>query len=378
MKETKFKSPRADWSLLIPLFMLLTIGTIMIISSSASAGLENYGDSFHFIKKHGVFLILGVLALLMGSKIPNKLYQKWSFQGMILSVFLLILPIIPGIGVKIGGAYRWVDLGFMTFQPSEVAKFFVIVFVATAIQNKGPLMKSFKKGVLPILLAVAVPLGLLAKEPDLGTSAVILVATIVMLFLSEMPIRWLVSFMSVSAAAVVVSILTHPYQMNRVKGFLSPWEDPQGRNYHMVQSLIAIGSGGLTGLGLGESKLKFFYLPLQYCDFIFSILCEEGGFILAGFTILLFGAFGIKGLQTAAKSETAFGYYLGVGLMSMLFIQAFFNLGVVMGILPVTGIPLPFISFGGTSLLMSMFFTGVIINVTKQSQASKKSEQSDG
>ena len=193
-----------------------------------------------------------------------------------------------------------------------------------------------------------------------------LIYLVSLFFLSKIPIRFLIGIALIGIGFVVVNLIVHPYQMARVTSFLNPWSDPLGKNYHIIQSLTAVGSGGLTGLGIGESKLKYFYLPLQYSDFIFSIICEEGGLFLGMVVVILFGVFLYQGFRIARESMTLYGYYLAMGLMLFIVFQALINMGVVIGLMPITGIPLTFISFGGTSLVTSLFYVGVILNVSRE------------
>ncbi len=357
-----------DWGLVLPVIILLVLGFIMIISTSAVVGQANYNDAFFFIKKHAIYLFLGFIAFLMGFHFPHSFYKQIFPYGFACSLILLLLTLVPGFGVTIGGASRWLDLVFFKLQPVEVAKFFVVVFLSMSLENKTRSLKHFLTGCLPLLLVVCLPLTLLMLQPDLGNTGLIFLVTFALLFISPIPFRHLASLVSLGVIAVAVNIMIHPYQMNRIKAFMSPWEDPLGLNYHMVQSLISIGSGGLWGLGLGESKLKFFYLPLQYSDFIFSILCEEGGFILGSVVVVLFGFLCVRGFSIAVGSTSRYAYYLAIGLTLMVVLQAVINMSVVSGLMPVTGIPLTFMSFGGTSLITSMFYVGVLSNISKESK----------
>jgi len=346
--------------------ILVVLGLIMIMSSSAAFAKQYYGDSFYFMKRHLVYIVIGTVAFFAALRIPHTLYRQYFFYGFGLSLFLLVLVFMPVVGVRIAGASRWINLGFMNIQPVEIAKFFVVVFVAMALENKADTMHSFFKGTVPILSVVCIPVLLVLLEPDLGSSMIILLTTFTLLFLSKVPLKQLAMLMGAGLILLCVNVALHPYQMDRVHGFLSPWDDPLGRNYHTIQSMISIGSGGTWGLGLGESKLKYFYLPLQYADFIFVIVCEEGGFVLAIAVIALFGMLAVKGMHVALRSQSLYSYYLALGITCVLVYQAIINMGVVIGILPVTGIPLTFISFGGTSLITSMFYVGVLANISKR------------
>lgn len=356
---------KIDWPLFLVLITLLSIGVVMIFSTSSTVGLINHHDSYYFIKRQSVYLLVGFIAFFIGLRTNHFQYRKWAFWGIVGSSFLLFLTLLPGIGVRILGASRWLNLGLIQIQPVEVAKFFITVFLAASLENKRDVMPNFIKGIFPILCMVGIPVLFLIKQPDLGNSLLILGLTFMLLFLSRTRIAHIVFLLGMGVVFFVINVLTHPYQMDRIRSFISPFSDPLGKDYHMVQSLIAVGSGGIFGSGIGQSKLKYFYLPLHYSDFIFAIVCEEGGFILAVFVILLFSILFYRGMRIAFRSDQEFSKYLAIGLTSFIVMQAFINMGMVIGFFPVTGIPLTFISLGGTSLISSMFFMGVLLNISK-------------
>ncbi len=363
-----FFRQKIDYSCFYVMIILITIGIIMILSTSSNVGFTNFSDSYFFIKKHTFFLLLGIIFFIAGVAIPHEHYKKIALPGIIFSIVLLTLTLIPGIGIKAGGARRWLNLGLVRIQPVEIAKFFIILFLSTSIVNKGKSISNFKNGLLPILVLLFIPLLLILQQPDFGNSVLIMSVSWILLFTGKANIYHMFSLSSAALISITISIMLNPYQLDRIIGFLSPWEDPLGKNYHIIQSFIAVGSGGIFGLGLGQSKLKFFYLPLQYSDFIFSIICEEGGFILALFVISLYGYLLYKGTKIACQSESEFSFYLGFGLTLLLVLQAVVNIGVVIGFFPITGIPLPFISFGGTSLITSIYYIGVLLNISKKTK----------
>ncbi len=354
---------KANWSLLFPVILLIAIGIIMIFSTSSIVGFSNYNDSYFFIKRHIAYLFMGFIACFVGITVPHTWYRSLIPTLFCIMILFLCLTLTP-LGVKIGGAQRWLSLGFIQFQPVEIAKFVIILVVARGLDRSDSIFKYFFKGCLPILIILCIPLALLALQPDMGNIGIILSVVFCLFFLSKMPLRHIASLICVSISGIVGVILQNPYQLRRITAFLDPWADPLGKNYHMVQSLIAIGSGGLTGMGLGESKLKYFYLPLQYSDFIFSIICEEGGFLLALFVITLYLSIVLKTYHIVKKCAEPFSFYLGMGCALLVCMQAFINIAVVIGLFPVTGIPLTFISFGGTSLITSLFYIGIIINIS--------------
>jgi len=352
-----------DWPLVIIVTFLIIIGVIMVFSTTAMIGLTHYKDAYFFVKKHLAYLLIGLVMLWLGYKINHQIYEKYTWHLYILGVFMVALPLIPNIGIKVGGAKRWISFYFFQFQPVEVLKFSIAVFLAVSLVNKKNQLHQFKEGLFPILIVIAVPILILMNQPDLGNSILILIVMFLMLFIANMPLQFLGGLMVGGVGVLVASILTHPYQLQRIQSFFNPWNDPLGRNYHIIQSYTAIGSGGLIGHGFGQSKLKFFYLPLHYSDFVFSIICEEGGFILALIVLGLFTGLLYKGVRIGLDSSSEYSSYLGIGLTLCLVIQACLNIGVVIGVFPITGIPLTFISYGGSSFIMSMFFIGILLNI---------------
>jgi cell division protein FtsW len=360
------KKRRPDMVFLMAVFLLLMLGLLMIISTSPVVGKENFNDSYFFIKRHLLFLGMGLVAFLTGSMIPPAFLKKIFPMGFLGALIMVGMTLIPGIGVNIAGASRWLNIGITYIQPVEIMKFFIIVFMAIALSNKKSSLQYFSKGCLPIFIMIALPIVLLMRQPDLGNTGLILMVVFAIITLSNVPFKHVIFLIISGGSFLVYNIYKYPYQLERIKGFLSPWDDPFGRNYHTIQSFIAIGSGGPFGLGLGESKLKFFYLPLQYSDFIFSIIGEEGGFALCSLVVGLFLIIGIRGLRIGVQSRSEFTYFLSVGLTLMIVLQAIINMFVVTGLLPVTGIPLTFMSFGGTSLVTSLFYVGVITKISRE------------
>jgi cell division protein FtsW len=361
----EMKKQPVDIVLLLSVIGLISIGIIMIFSTSPTIGLMSYKDSYYFIKRHMVFTVLGIIAMGVAIKLPTKFYKKWALHGYILSVILMAMTMIPGLGVSIAGARRWLNLGIQ-FQPTEILKFWIIVYAGVFFSNKkiGQL-KKFKSGFLPAILILAIPVFFLAQQPDLGNTVLIGGIFILLMYINMIPHKQIITLVGGGIGMAVLSILANPYQLKRVKTFLSPWDDPLGISYHIIQSFIAIGSGGIFGQGLGESKLKYAYLPLHYADFIFSIVCEEGGLIFASLTIFLFWLMFKRGMEIAKRQTDMYLQTLAAGLTLTLVLQGIINIGCVIGLLPVTGIPLTFISFGGTAFVVSMFYVGVILNISQ-------------
>jgi cell division protein FtsW len=367
LPNTPIKKP--EISLIAAMFLLVTIGIIMLISTSSTVGEASYNDSYFFIKRQGAFIGIGVVAFFAGCIINYTYYQRHLMGGYLVGLIIMALTLIPGIGKWVGGASRWISIGSFSVQPVEMMKFLIVVGLANLLSNKGHHLRDFKTGISAVLALVIGPLMILFFQPDLGNLGLILMVICGILLISPIPFKHMFAVAGMAIMAVSISILTRSYQQDRILAFLNPEHDPTGSNYHMVQSLIAIGSGGLWGLGIGEGKLKYAYLPLQYSDFIFSIICEEGGIILPTLILVLFGVIIVQSLKIARYSHTLFGFYLAIGLMMVLVLQAILNMGVALGVFPVTGIPLTFISFGGSSLVMSMFCIGVLVNIARTSRS---------
>ncbi len=361
----EMKKQPVDIVFLLAVIGLISIGIIMIFSTSPTIGLMSYKDGYYFIKRHMIFTILGIIAMAVAIKLPTKFYKKWALHGYILSVILMAMTMIPGLGVSIAGARRWLNLGIQ-FQPTEILKFWIIVYAGVFFSNKKlSQLKKFKSGFLPAMLILAIPVFFLAQQPDLGNTVLIGGIFILLMYINMIPHKQIITLVGGGIGMATLSILANPYQLKRVKTFLSPWDDPLGISYHIIQSFIAIGSGGIFGQGLGESKLKYAYLPLHYADFIFSIVCEEGGLIFASLTIFLFWLMFKRGMEIAKRQTDMYLQTLAAGLTLTLVLQGVINIGCVIGLLPVTGIPLTFISFGGTAFVVSMFYAGVILNISQ-------------
>ncbi|MFW5873171.1 MAG: putative lipid II flippase FtsW [Bacillota bacterium] len=356
-----------DFPLLIITLILILMGLIMIMSASGVKAYSQYDNAHYFFKRQIIFAIIGLFLMYVTSLVDYKIYYNNSKIILLLSFILLTIVLLPGIGRKAGGATRWIPLGLFDFQPSEVVKIALIIYISSFISRKRTKIKDFKKGVLPVLVVIAVTTYLIMKQPDMGTAVNIIGFSIIILIAGGMKLKHLFLLSVPGILTMFYYITSAPYRFNRVKTFLDPWKDPRGSGYHIIQSLIALGSGGLTGVGPGNSRQKFLYLPEPGTDFIFAILGEEFGLLGAIFVIILFGGFAYRGALIALNSKDLFGTLLAVGITSMIMIQFLINIGAVTSMLPVTGITLPFISYGGTSLLISLFSVGVLLNISRQS-----------
>lgn len=357
-----------DFILLIATFTLLIIGVIMVYSASAAWAHYKFEDSFFFAKRQLFFAGLGVFAMLFMMNVDYWTWRKWSKVLLIICFILLIVVLIPGVGLVRGGARSWLGVGAFSIQPSEFMKMAMIVFLAKYLSEHQKKITSFKKGLVPSLSLVLLAFGLIMLQPDLGTGAVMVGTCVVMIFVSGARISHFVGLAMIGVIGLVGLILSAPYRMKRITSFLDPWSDPLGSGFQIIQSLYAIGPGGLLGLGLGESRQKYFYLPEPQTDFIFAILSEELGFIGGFIVIALFGVLLWRGIRIALGAPDLFGSFLAVGIISMVAIQVMINIGVVTGLMPVTGITLPLLSYGGSSLTLMLVSIGVLLNISRFSR----------
>lgn len=361
--RNKRKPP--DFLLFATVMTLITFGLIMVYSSSEVTSFYRHGDSFYFLKKQLLWALIGLGVMTFFMNFDYWKIRKLVWLGLGVSFLLLVLVLIPGIGKTVNGAQRWINLGAFAFQPSEIIKLSLVIFVAHLAAYQGYEIRKFVQGLGPHLVVLALACGLILMQPDLGTAVAAAGTVFVMLFSAGARAKHLVSLGAAGLTAVVIAILLEPYRMKRIFAFMDPYADPLGAGYHIIQSLYALGSGGFFGLGLGESLQKHMYLPEQHTDFIFAVIGEELGFMGAGLVLLLFIMLVWRGLKVAIMAPDTFSSLLAVGLTTMVVLQALVNIGVVTGSLPVTGITLPFISFGGTSLVFALAGIGILLNISR-------------
>lgn len=360
------KGRRPDLVLLGAVMALLGIGVVMVYSSSAVKGYIQFDDPYHFLKAEIIWVGLGLGAMVLSLRLDLQFLRRWAKPALYLAFVLLILVKVPGIGRKVNGADRWIGLGPLSIQPSEVIKLAMVLVMAHLLALKPQQIQSFRKGLLPILALLGLVAGLIMLQPDLGTTLAIAGTTFFMLIAAGARTGQLVALAGTGLGLVVAAIAAAPYRMRRIVAFLDPWADPSGKGYQTIQALLALGPGGLFGLGFGQSRQKFLYLPENHTDFIFAMIGEELGFIGATLVILLFFLVAWRGFRTAMAAPDAFSGLLAVGITALISIQAMINMGVVSGVLPVTGITLPFLSYGGTSLVFTMLAVGVLLNISSQ------------
>mgnify|MGYP003969827593 CR=1 FL=1 len=353
-----------DVYLFFTTLLLVLIGVTMIFSSSAILAKEKYGDTYYFLKKDALFFFIGIIGLFITKKIPYKYYSKFVYVILLGTLFLISLSFVPYFSHAAGGASRWIRLFGFSMQPSELVKLSVIFFAAYLIAKKGTRIKEFTKGYLPIILIAGFFILMILAQRDLGSAFVLGSVIFIMLFVSDTKRIYLVGSVIAAAPVLYFLIFSVSFRRQRILSFLDPWKYKLDSGFQIIQSFVAFKSGGLFGVGLGESKQKLFYLPEAHTDFIFSVLGEEFGMIGVMFVVSLFIFFIYRGLSIAYKTKDAFGMYLALGLTSLIGLQAFINFGVVMGILPTKGLALPFISYGGTSLVISLLIVGVLLNIS--------------
>jgi cell division protein FtsW len=359
------KKTTPDLILLIITFTLLTVGLIMVYSASAIWADYKFNDSFFFAKRQLLFAGVGIFAMFFIMNVDYWTWRTWSKTLIIVCFILLILVLIPGIGNVRNGSRSWIGVGAFSIQPSEFMKLAMIAFLAKFLSERQKLITSFKLGLLPSLALVFTAFAMIMLQPDLGTGTVMVGTCVAMIFIAGARVSHFVGLGMIGIAGFVGLIISAPYRIKRITSFLDPWQDPLGSGFQIIQSLYAIGPGGLFGLGLGQSRQKFFYLPEPQTDFIFAILAEELGFIGGSFILLLFALLLWRGIRIALGAPDLYGAFLAVGIIAMIAIQVMINIGVVTGLMPVTGITLPFLSYGGSSLTLMLAAIGVLLNISR-------------
>lgn len=345
--------------------ILICVGIIMIYSSSSIYAWERYHDGFFFLKRHLAFLLIGVMLAFLMMCVDYRKLQEISKPLLIISVFLLILVLVPGLGRQVSGAQRWFRYKFISFQPSELAILAVIIYISDFICRKGNFIRNFWKGFFPPMAVFGMIAMLILMQPDLGTTVSIGAVTIIMVFVAGTRMTYLLSLFLASVPALYVLIFSVPYRRARILAFLNPWADPKGSGFQIIQSQVALGSGKIFGVGLGHSQQKLFYLPAAHTDFIFSIIGEELGLLGTLSIILLFVIFIQQSVRIIKNAPDKFGFFLSLGLVLMLVIRAVINIGVSCGLFPTKGLPLPFISYGGSSLMFDMVAVGILLNIAR-------------
>lgn len=359
------KRGKIDYLLVLGIILIALFGVLMIYSSSSIWAEYKFHDAFKYVKNQGLFLCIGLFFMFFISKIDiSKFYEKTN-AILFLSIALLILVLIPGIGTIRNGSRSWFGIGSFGIQPSEFSKLALILFTSKYLIKNEKNLTSIVKGVFPILGITLLVFGLIMLQPDFGTGMIIVMSIIGLLFVGGVNFKFFIRMGIVGAIGITVLILMAPYRLKRILSFLNPWSDPLGSGFQIIQSLYAIGPGGLFGQGFLKSRQKHFYLPEPQTDFIFSIISEEFGFLGVIIVVGLFLFIIYRGFRIARKCEDLFSKYVAFGITFGLSFQAILNLMVVVGLIPVTGVTLPFLSYGGSSLLITMCSMGILLNISK-------------
>lgn len=368
----KRKNSSTYYWLLIVTIALLGFGSVMIFSASSVMAFSVEGDSYYYLKRQLFYAFLGLGAMVVFSRIGYQKLRKYAWAVLLLSIFLLVLVLIPGIGRTAGGANRWIEIGSFTFQPSEFAKLAVVLFVADLLVKRKDELKDLTQLIIPLSPLVIV-VGLIFCQPHLGNSFLICLTVFTMVYLAGANLMHILGLGFSGAIITLLSVFGTQYRRQRFLAFLNPWADPRSTGFHIIQSLFAFGSGGLTGLGLGMSHQKFFYLPAAHTDFIFAIIGEELGLIGTLCTVSAFAFLAYLGIKISFRCRDPFGRLLGSGIIFMILSQTVINMGAVTGILPITGVPMPLVSYGGSALIFTLAGVGILLNIaTKEGKIRRK------
>lgn len=362
--KRKNKMGEIDYGVFYTVILLLSIGVIMVYSASSYYAMFRNGDSMAYLKKQAVSAIIGVIAMAFTMCIDYHKLKKYTVAIMIGCVPLLLLVFLFP---SVNGAQRWINLGPLNLQPSEIAKYVVVLFLARSLEVKGEGVKQFATGIVPYLCVSGFYAAIVLSQKNLSIASVIMIVTFIVLFAAGGQLKHLFGIVApVMVAAAAAFTILEPYRMKRLMSFTNPWNDPIGDGYQLIQSFYALGAGGITGLGLGQSRQKTLYMPEPHNDFIFSIIGEELGLIGCICIITLFVIFIWRGINVAMKARDTYGTLLAIGITSVIAVQSLINIAVVTGSMPVTGVPLPFISYGGTSLVINLTAIGILLNISRQ------------
>jgi len=352
-----------DLVIMLMVIALTCFGVVMVFSASSVMADRRYHDGFYFLKRQGLFAVIGFAIMLGVMQIEYHFWKKMAVPALLLCLVLLIMVLIPGIGGKAGGSSRWIKLPGFNLQPSEMAKLALIMYMAYSLDKKQDKIKSFKSGIIPYMIVLALLIGCLVAQPDLGGALTLVAVAFTMLFAAGTRLTHIFS-MILLALPLLLFKLSHGYHKGRLDAWSNPWSDPSGKGFQIIQSWLALGTGGLFGQGLGEGKQKLFYLPEAHTDFILSVVGEELGFLGVAVIIAMFFLLVQRAMRIAVAAPDAFGRFLALGIAVLFGIEATVNMGVITGLFPTKGLALPFISYGGSSLLISLFAVGILLNIS--------------
>ena len=356
-----------DRWIMLTVAALVGIGIVTVFNTSYFFAGERFGDSYYLFRKHLISIALGTLCCLGASRLGSRSYDRLAYPALAVVSLALVAVLIPGLGLVRGGARRWIGLGPLNLQPSELAKIVIVLYLARSIVRKGGRIATFSVGLLPHVIVVGTLAGLIVVEPDFGTAALLGLLLVAILFAGGVRWRDLLLPLAPALPLVAYAITSSPYRLRRVLVFLDPWQHPRDAGFQLVQSFLAFGSGGLFGVGLGESKQKMFYLPEAHTDFIFSVIAEELGLVGALALVLLFALLAVRGFRVALRHPTPFGRLAAFGITVLLVLQAGINMAVVLGLLPTKGLALPFVSYGGSAMVGAMTSVGVLLALSRES-----------
>jgi len=369
-KKARLKKKTCDLGFLTTVIILLVLGLMMVFSASYPSAYYTFGSGYYFIKRQLIWAIFGVIAMVITSNISFRKYKQIAPTLFIISLLLLVIVLIPGIGKNIKGARRWLGFGPLTIQPSEIAKITLILFYAYLLEKDGANIKKFKV-LAKYALVAAIPMGFMLLQPHFSVCIITAIPLVIMLLVAGARVRYFALAAAPVAAIGTFIAIAEPYRLARLTTFLNPFADRLGAGWQIIQSLYAIGSGGLFGLGLGQSRQKYQYLPEAHNDYIFAVVCEELGFIGAMAVIFLFAVFVWRGISIALNAKDRFGMLMAFGITSIIGVQMLINMGVVLSVLPSTGMQLPFFSAGGTSLAIMLAGVGILLNISRSSHIRK-------
>lgn len=372
MNDSRRAAIAYDPVLLAAIFGLVGFGLVMVYSSSAITAQDKLGDGFFFLKRQAFAAALGLVAMAVAMKLGYRRMARLAYPLLVIAVLLLIAVLVPGIGTKVGGAKRWIRFPGVSIQPAEIAKVAWVIYLSYSLAKKREKVRHFSIGFLPHLGLAGFLVVLCMLEPDFGSSVALLFLMFVMLFAAGAKLSWLVGSVLLAIPFAYTAIATSEYRMKRITAFLDPWANRQGSGYQVAESLMSIGSGGVTGLGLGDGRQKLFFLPEAHTDFIFAIIGEELGLVGVAALIGLYGVVIWRGIKASLEAPEPFGSYLGLGLTTLIGFQAVVNMSVAMGLVPTKGLTLPFISYGGSSLIVLMGAAGLLLSISGASEGGKR------
>ena len=355
---------RFDFILLFAALVLVAIGIVMVYSTSAIIAGDRFGDPYFFLRRQAVYATIGFVLMILASLFPYEKLKRFAYPIFVVSVLFLIAVLVPGIGHRSGGAMRWLKIQTFSFQPSEFAKLGLVIFLAYLLAKKEEKIRSFSFGFLPPVLLSGLVIALVMIEPDFGAAFFLTAMVFLLLFVSGARVIYIAGALFMAIPVAYALLMNVGYRHKRLLSFIRPWDDPSGTSFQIIQSFLSFGSGGFFGLGLGEGKQKLFFLPAPHTDFIFSIIGEELGLVGAMVVVLLFFILTLRGVQIGLSLEDRFGAYLALGITLMISLQAAINMGVVLGLLPTKGLTLPFVSYGGTSLIVNLIGVGILLHLS--------------